>query len=190
MAWPAWSGSFQSIAWLGWVKALPDELVRARPVLSVGYAWAFLNDGKLEAAEARLRDAERWLEPTADTTERLAIPPTEMVVVDEEQFRSLPASLATARAYHAQAIGDVPGTVKYARRALDLLPEGDSAMARRCNCAPGARILGAAETWRQPTGPFPRAWLVWSTLDVIVGTFVLADIKMTLGHLCEAVECM
>jgi len=48
-----------------------------------------------------------------------------MVVVDEEQFRSLPASIATARTYHAQALGDVPGTVKYARRALDLLPQGD-----------------------------------------------------------------
>ena len=103
LAWPAWSGSFQSIAWLGWVKALPDELVRARPVLSVAYAWAFLNAGELEAAEARLRDAERWLEPTADMSERPEAPSTEMVVVDEEQFRSLPASLATARAYHAQA---------------------------------------------------------------------------------------
>ena len=70
LAWPAWSGSFQSIAWLGWVKALPDELVRARPVLSVAYAWAFLNAGKLEAAEARLLDAERWLEPTADMSDR------------------------------------------------------------------------------------------------------------------------
>ncbi len=48
-----------------------------------------------------------------------------MVVVDEEQFRSLPVSLATARAYHAQAIGDVAATVKYARRVLDLLPEED-----------------------------------------------------------------
>jgi LuxR family maltose regulon positive regulatory protein len=27
---------------LGWLKALPDELVRARPVLSVAYAWALL----------------------------------------------------------------------------------------------------------------------------------------------------
>jgi LuxR family maltose regulon positive regulatory protein len=71
LAWPAWSGSFQSIAWLGWLKALPDELARARPVLNVGYAWAFLNAGKLEAAEARLLDAERWLEPTTDTSERL-----------------------------------------------------------------------------------------------------------------------
>ncbi len=43
LAWPAMSGSFQSIEWIGWVKELPDEVVRARPVLCVGYARAFLN---------------------------------------------------------------------------------------------------------------------------------------------------
>ena len=52
-------------------------------------------------------------------------PAAEMVVVDEEQFRSLPATIAIARAYHAQALGDVPGAVTYARRALDLTPETD-----------------------------------------------------------------
>ena len=62
-------GNFQSATWLGWVKALPDDLIRARPVLSVGYAWAFLNGGELEAGEARLRDAERWLETTAAMSE-------------------------------------------------------------------------------------------------------------------------
>ena len=49
-----------------------------------------------------------------------------MVVVDEEQFKSLPVVLAIARAYHAQAIGDISGTIKYAQRVLDLSPEGDS----------------------------------------------------------------
>ena len=73
-------------------KALPDELVRARPVLSVGVAWAFLNDGQLEAGENWLRDAERWLDTTADMSERPDAPAAEMVVVDEAQFRSLSAS--------------------------------------------------------------------------------------------------
>ena len=36
--------------------------------------------------EARLRDAERWLDTTADRSE--------MVVVDEEEFRRLPGSIA------------------------------------------------------------------------------------------------
>jgi LuxR family maltose regulon positive regulatory protein len=44
---------------LGWLKALPDELVHFRPVLSVDYAYALFGGGEPEAVEARLRDAER-----------------------------------------------------------------------------------------------------------------------------------
>jgi LuxR family maltose regulon positive regulatory protein len=182
LAWPAMSESFQSIQWLGWLKALPDELVRARPVLSVRYAWAFLNAGKLEAAEARLLDAERWLEPTVDMNERPKAPSAEMVVVDEEQFRSLPVSIATARAYHAQAIGDVSGTVKYTQRVLDLLPEGDHQWR-----GAASSLLGLAQ---YASGDLEAAHRTFSDglagmdpLDAITGTFVLADIKMALGQL-------
>ena len=52
---------------LGWLKALPDELVHFRPVLCVDYAYALFGGGELEAVEPRLRDAERWLDTTADT---------------------------------------------------------------------------------------------------------------------------
>jgi LuxR family maltose regulon positive regulatory protein len=188
LAWPASSdGSFQSIAWLGWVKALPEELVRARPVLCVAQAQAFLHAGKLEAAEARLMDAERWLEPTTNLIERSDIPSTKMVVVDEEQFRSLPVALASARAYHAQAIGDVPGTMKYTRRVLDLLPEGDTK-----GRGPASSLLGLAQ---YASGDLKAAYQTFSDglvcmgpLSVINGTFVLADMKMILGHLYEALN--
>jgi LuxR family maltose regulon positive regulatory protein len=187
LAWPSMSGSFQSIMWLGWVKELPDELVRARPVLSVGYARAFLNAGKLEAAEARLLDVERLLELADDINEQAEAPSTKMVVVDEEQFQSLPASLASARTYHAQAIGDVSGTVKYAQRVLDLLPEEGP------QWHPVASPLLGLAFWA--SGDLEAAHRTFSELftemdlqDVLNGTFVLADIKMTLGHLHEAVS--
>jgi LuxR family maltose regulon positive regulatory protein len=73
-----------------------------------------------------------------------------MVVVDEEQFRSLPETIATARAYHAQALGDVPATIKYTRRALDLLPEGD--YLRR---GQATTLLGLALGERRPRGRLP-----------------------------------
>jgi LuxR family maltose regulon positive regulatory protein len=162
------------------VKALPDELVRARPVLSVSYAWAFLNAGQLEAAEARLRDAERWLEPTVDVSERLEDPPTKMVVVDGEQFRSLPASLATARAYHAQAIGDVPGTVMYSQRVLDLIPDGDHQRRGDAMALLGLAYWASGDLEAAHRTIF-GGLVYMDPLDVIVGTFVLADIKTTLA---------
>ena len=61
LAWPAILKGIQPATWLGWVKALPDELVRTRPVLSAGYAWTLLDSGQLEAAETRLNDALRAL---------------------------------------------------------------------------------------------------------------------------------
>ena len=47
---------------LGWIKALPEELFRARPVLSILYVGAIMSNGEIEGVEARLRDAERWLD--------------------------------------------------------------------------------------------------------------------------------
>ena len=54
----------QEAAVHGWLKTLPDELVRVKPVLSVGLAGAMLAGGDLEGVEARLRDAERSLDTT------------------------------------------------------------------------------------------------------------------------------
>jgi len=191
LAWPAMHSSYiQTPIWLGWAKTLPDELVRARPVLCVGYAWALLDCGELEAGEARLRNAERWLDTTEDTTEQPEVPSAEMVVVDEEQFRSLPATIAIARTYFAQALGDVPGTMQYARQALDLLPEGDHLRHGQV-----ASLLGLAY-WT--SGDLEAAHRTFSDgmanmrmagiIGALSSTFVLADIRMAQGRLHKAVK--
>jgi len=127
LAWPATeAGSIEPAKWLGWVKRLPEELVRERPVLNVGYAYALLGRGELEAAESRFKDAEHWLEPADAMKVQLVTPSIEtcpersrrMVVVDQEQFNSLPAAIAVGRAYIAQALGNIPDTVRYASRVL------------------------------------------------------------------------
>ena len=45
--------------------------------------------------------------------------------MDQEEFRRLPGAIAINRAGLALARGDVPETMKYARRVLDLAPEDD-----------------------------------------------------------------
>jgi LuxR family maltose regulon positive regulatory protein len=125
LAIPSASRNQQTATLRRWLEALPDELIRVRPVLSVGYAATLLEGGKVEGVEARLRDAEQWLDTTADGRVEPNDPSTVMVVVDEEEFRRLPCSIALYRAAQAMAVGDVAGTMTHARRALDLAGEDD-----------------------------------------------------------------
>ncbi|MBK6326429.1 MAG: hypothetical protein IPF56_10905 [Chloroflexi bacterium] len=112
LAWGEMDRNRQAVEWLGWAKKLPDALVLARPVLSVGYAWAFLDTGQMETAEIWLRQAEHCLAATTD-----------FVVADEAEFQYLPGSIASARTYHALALGDMAGTIKYAHQASTSFPQ-------------------------------------------------------------------
>jgi LuxR family maltose regulon positive regulatory protein len=185
LAWPAMNGTFQSAAWLGWVKALPEELVHLRPVLSAAYAWALLDTGDLEASEARLRDAEIWLEAIGDTSEQ----PEQMVVVDEEQFRSLPATIATARTYRAQALGDVSNTIKYAQRALDLLPDGDHLTHGQISAILGLAYWAAGDleaAFLAVADGMSSMQMAGNIIFAISTTFVQAYMREAQGRLHEA----
>ena len=103
-----------------WIAALPDEVIRVRPVLSVALVGVLMSEGELEGVEARLRDAERWLDGATEIGQGREAPSAAMVVVDEVAFRRLPGAIAMYRAGHAQVRGDVAGVLTHARRALEL----------------------------------------------------------------------
>ncbi|RMF03342.1 MAG: helix-turn-helix transcriptional regulator, partial [Chloroflexi bacterium] len=192
LTWPGLHRSnFLSPELLGWLAAIPDDFIRARPVLSVGYAWELLNSGQFESAEAHLQDAERWMALTDNTAADPAsmnfeIEGLTMVVGDEAEFRLLPTEIASARAYLAQALGDAPGTITYAQRALELIPEDDHI--RR---GPAASLLGLAY-WKM--GKLERAYdalaegmasfqRAGNILFAIAGTFGLAEMQLAQGQL-------
>ena len=191
LAVPEMRRSRQEGTLLGWLRALPDELINVRPVLSVGYAWALLAGGELAAAQARLLDAERWLDTTVDASELPQAQSAGMVVVDEEEFRRLPGAIAIYRAALAQALGDVSATVKYAQRALDFLPE-DEHLGR--GAAEG--LLGLAfwasgdlESARQTyADSITRMQRAGHLSDVLGGAIALANIQIAQGHLYQAMS--
>src|SRR3712207_5211802 len=175
-----------------WLMALPDEVVRARPVLSVYYAFALLGRGGFEAVDARLRDAERWLDTSAETGERRQAPSVDMVVVDEVAFRSLPGTIAVARgAYHAGALGDVLNAANHARRALELLPEDDHLWR-----GAAASLLGIAYWTLGDLEAAHRSFAegvahqqkIGRVRFQIAGTYILTDIRIAQGRLHEAVR--
>jgi LuxR family maltose regulon positive regulatory protein len=183
---PTMLRSRQEATFLGWLKALPDELIHCRPVLSVGYAHSLLAGGELEGVEARLRDAERWLDAVDMTADR-----SEMVVHDDEAFRRLPGAIAVARAGQALSLGDVRATVHYARRALDLVPEDDHL--RRGSAA---ALLGLASwtsgdleaahrSYAEGMAHLQRAGHI---SDVLGCAIALTDIRIAQGRLHEAMR--
>jgi LuxR family maltose regulon positive regulatory protein len=207
LAVPAMRQSRQQTTVLGWLKALPDPLLRARPVLSVHYAGSLLVSGVLEGVEARLRDAERWLDTAAEGPERPEAPSAEtspaksqgpsgeqsrtMVVVDEEEFRGLPGSIAIYRAAIALALGDVAGTLKYARRVLDVVPEDDHL--RRGSAAgflglaywTSGDLEAAHQSYAECMARLQKAGYL---SDAIGCAIALADIRIAQGHLHEAMR--
>ncbi|MEZ4863461.1 MAG: LuxR C-terminal-related transcriptional regulator [Caldilineaceae bacterium] len=190
LTWPEIHRSmFRSPNLLAWLAAIPEELIRARPMLSVGYAWELLNGGEFEGAEVWLRAAERWLDGSSTQAQSAAFA-HEMVVMDQEEFRFFPAEVASARAYLAQARGDVPGTVTHALQALNLIPKDD--YIRR---GPAASLLGLAY-WT--TGKLEAAYQALAEgmdcfrragniLFSISGTFGMADIRIAQGRLRAAI---
>jgi LuxR family maltose regulon positive regulatory protein len=143
----------------------------------------------IEGVEARLRDAERWLDTTADVRARPGAPSAEMVVVDEEEFRRLPGAITVLRAGRSLALGDVPGTVAYARRALDLLPEDDHLWR-----GAAAAVLGLASWTSGDLEAAHRSYADGMAIlqragyisDAVGGAMTSADIRIAQGRLREA----
>jgi LuxR family maltose regulon positive regulatory protein len=181
--------SRQDATSLGWLKALPDEVLHRRPVLSVAYALVVLASGELAGVEERLRDAERWLDTTADRPVRPDAPAAEMVVVDDATFRRLPGTIALARAGQALARGDVPATMTYARQALDLAPEDDhmtrgGAVGFLGLAAWTSGDLEAAHrTYADGMASLQKAGNI---ADAINGAITLAALRIAQGRLHEA----
>ena len=94
---------------LGWMNALPEALVRTRPLLFVQQASYLMFTNQLEAAEARLQEAERGI--------REEMP--------AEQARTIRGTVLTIRAGMDCNTGDTMHGVTLARQALDLLPEAE-----------------------------------------------------------------
>ena len=190
LAIPAIRRSRQEAALRGWLKTLPDEVVRVRPVLSVGLAGALLAVGELEGVEGRLRDAERCLGATTGIGAGSQAPSAEMAVEDEE-FRRLPAGIELYRSALAMARGDVPGTVRHARRAIDLSPEEDHLVR-----ASAAGMSGLA-SWT--SGDLEAGYSAYAECvaglrraghiaDIFGCAIALADIRSAQGRLGEAMR--
>ena len=183
-AMPEMQRNRQEAMLLSWLQALPEELFRNRPMLSIHYAGTLLQNGQFEGVENRLRYAERWLDMPADLREQ-------PVFVDEEGFQRLPALIAQYHAAIALARGDIANTMKYSSQVLSLAREEDYLLS-----GAASSMLGLA-SWT--SGDLETAYRTYADgmaylqrmgyiSDVIGGSVTLADIRITQGRLREAMS--
>ena len=100
--------SGEVITLLGWIEAVVPY-VRTHPWVTVQKAWALTLAGRLDEVEQVLQSAEQLIstfEPDGDV-------------------RTLQGIIAADRTFRLNSIGDVGLAVKFARQALEYLPEGD-----------------------------------------------------------------
>ena len=175
----------------GWLEVIPDEVIRVRPVLSLGLAWALLSVGEFDGVEDRLRDAERWLAAAEDTGAGSPASPAEMVVVNEEEYRRLPGTIETYRAALALARGDQLGAIRHARRALDLAPEGEHRWRAAASGLIGLAFWGSGNleaghaAYAECAAGLRRAGHI---ADIFGCAIAMADIRITQGRLGAAMH--
>src|SRR6266702_5202491 len=92
---------------LGWIHSIPEAFIRTHPTLCIYHAVALMFTYQLEAAEARLQDAERYLEASNPT----------------DKTRAMVGQIATVRANLARFTGDLAHCVELSNQGIGLLPE-------------------------------------------------------------------
>ena len=99
---------------LTWIRALPEDVVRRSPTLSIMAGWEKLMAGDLDGVESWLDDADTALEAGARDPDLAA------TWAQTEDLRTAPGTISIYRASLAQARGDIAGTVRHARHAREL----------------------------------------------------------------------
>ncbi len=161
-----------------WLEAIPRDVLERRPVLTVGLVSTILPANEVEGVDELLETARRRIAGSEP-----------IVVVDESEFRRLPAMIELYRAAAAKMRGDLAGNVAHARRVLELVAEGDHVERGGAESLLGLAYWGMGDLeegyrwYAAGMASIERGGLL---TDVVGGSIVRADIRLAQGRLGEA----
>jgi LuxR family maltose regulon positive regulatory protein len=166
---------------LGWLRTLPEEAMRRRPLLMVWYAAVLMLEGRLDGIEALLCEAEGVAGRSGEGDEE-APPGT-------GDPQHVLATAAAVRSLHAGFSGDPTGAVEHARRALSLLPE-DNLNPRPFAALCLAEAYRAADEPEAATAAFAETARLGRAAGhdyiALAAMGTLAHLRMAQGRLREA----
>jgi LuxR family maltose regulon positive regulatory protein len=150
---------------LGWVEALPDDVIHGRPSLCLFHAWALLLTGRpLDVVEAHLQHMNR-------------------------DAGRIPGKVAALRAFVAAFQGRVDRAIELSRQALDQLPEDDLFLRSVVALNPtipymwSGDVVAASRAWAEVAEISRRAG---NTLITVIATCQNAEQHVTQGQLRQA----
>lgn len=173
---------------VGWVDVLPDDVVRARPVLAMGFISALMSRNEFTSIPARL-DALEPLRPSPAEVEGGSWPQAEVVAQDPAELPQLAGKAELYRAGLALLAGDLPAAHRHVEQARALAPADDHPTR--------AGTWGVAGLAHWTVGDLDAAHacytrcvqelrLVGYIPDVLGCSTTLADLRVTQGRLREA----
>ena len=189
LAIPALRRNRQEATIRGWVDAIPDDVVRVRPVLAVGIIGALMSVGEFEGVEERLQHVEGWLEPAGAGAAGTWVPPAGAVVVDQGEFQRLPGVIEMYRAALSLVRGAAPVTIGHAQRAIDRAAADDHLTRAGASALMGLALWGGGDleaAHRAYSVCVEGMQRVGYIADVLGCSITLADIRITQGRLREA----
>jgi LuxR family maltose regulon positive regulatory protein len=163
-----------------WAEALPDDVLRNRPVLAIGLVGGLMSSNQFAGVTERLDDVER----------QLGLPEDELVIVDHDEFARVPAAIEMYRAALALNIsGDPAATIAHAERAFDRAAEDDHLVRAAASALAGL----ASWTMGDLDAAHDRYVVALAGLeqaghiaDVLGCTIAVGDFATTQGRLGEA----
>ena len=161
----------------GWIDALPDDVIRARPALAIHFIGARVVSGDFDGIEPYLDAAERALAVYSGPQSQI--------------LRMIPGMIWAYRAAITQSRGDLAGAASHARTTFEL-SDADDHLARGAAAGLSGLAswtigdLGSAhESWTQAVASLDRADHV---ADAMGGSIALAGIMIAQGRLGDAAD--